>query len=60
MWYTSGVEGRLKDGTVYTLYRYEWLNPKPQAKNKKVEYRKADGARTDVIVNKLTAYQKSE
>lgn len=60
MWYTTGVEGRLKDGTVYTLYRYEWLNPKPQVKIEKVEYRKADGAKTDVIVNKLTAYQKSE
>ncbi|MBR2860229.1 MAG: family 20 glycosylhydrolase [Clostridia bacterium] len=58
MWYTSGIEGRLPDGKVYTLYRYEWINPNPQSKILSVEFVHNDSAKTNVIINKLIACKK--
>ena len=57
MWYTSGIEGRLEDGRVYTLYRYEWINPKPQNKILSVKFVENENAKTNVIINKLIAYK---
>ncbi len=58
MWYTSGNEGRLPDGRVYTLYRYEWINPHPKSKISRVEFVSAENAETKVIINKLIACKK--
>lgn len=52
-WYTDAVETETPDGQFATLYRYEWLNPKPCSVIEKVTYVPADDAETFVILNKL-------
>ena len=53
-WYTDGMESRLDDGSIATVYRYEWINPRPDCEIKDITYIPAENAETYPIVNRLS------
>ncbi len=53
-WFTDAVETLTPDGQFATLYRYEWINPKPDTAIERIVYLPDEDAETGVIVQKIT------
>ncbi|MBE5783447.1 MAG: hypothetical protein E7329_09070 [Clostridiales bacterium] len=52
-WYTDDVQTITCRGERATLYRYEWINPRPEAMIDKLVYIPAENQETGVIIQKI-------
>ena len=52
-WETDGVEEYTASGALVTLYRVEWINPRPDAEIVALTYRPAGHAETEVFVRRV-------
>ena len=52
-WQTDGIEERGASGEPITLYRFEWINPRPAVGIERVSYLPADGETEDVFVSRV-------
>lgn len=53
-WYTDDVQTENCRGDRATLYRYEWINPRPEEKIEKIVYIPAEDQETGVIIQKIS------
>ena len=53
-WFTDAVETLTPEGQPATLYRFEWINPKPDTVIERIAYLPDEEAETSVIVQKIT------
>ena len=52
-WETDGIEERQEAGEVVTVYRYEWINPRPNVAIASMTYCPADEGIGDVFVSRV-------
>lgn len=57
-WETDGIEEWTDEGERVTLYRFEWINPRPDMAITKLEYRPANEGEEEIFVRRVIGISK--
>ncbi len=57
-WETDAIEERGETGQIITIYRYEWINPRPDVAVESIVYATVEGTPEDVFVARVVGIQR--